>query len=281
MDESDQRIRRSRDVGTFLLVLLLCAAVFVTVLPFLWMLSASVRTQGDLMAHPTTLLPTEFAWENYTEIWRQIPFARQLLNTALFAGTVAVGSVLLDAMAGYALARFAFPGRTAIFVIVLVTLMLPPQVTLVPVYNLLSELGWVDTYQGLIVPRVADAFGIFFMRQFFLALPMDLEDAARIDGSSELRIFTRIMLPLAWPAALTIGLFNLLANWNDLLWPLIVTSDPDMRTLPAGLALFKGEHVTNYGLLMAGSVLALLPMMVAFLFVQRRFVNGIATTGIK
>ncbi|GIF00556.1 sugar ABC transporter permease [Paractinoplanes rishiriensis] len=281
VDESDQRIRRSRDVGTFLLVLLLCAAVFVTVLPFLWMLSASVRTQGDLMAHPTTLLPTEFAWENYTEIWRQIPFARQLLNTALFAGTVAVGSVLLDAMAGYALARFAFPGRTAIFVIVLVTLMLPPQVTLVPVYNLLSELGWVDTYQGLIVPRVADAFGIFFMRQFFLALPMDLEDAARIDGSSELRIFTRIMLPLAWPAALTIGLFNLLANWNDLLWPLIVTSDPDMRTLPAGLALFKGEHVTNYGLLMAGSVLALLPMMVAFLFVQRRFVNGIATTGIK
>lgn len=281
VDESDQRIRRSRDVGTFLLVLLLCAAVFVTVLPFLWMLSASVRTQGDLMAHPTTLLPTEFAWENYTEIWRQIPFARQLLNTALFAGTVAVGSVLLDAMAGYALARFAFPGRTAIFVIVLVTLMLPPQVTLVPVYNLLSELGWVDTYQGLIVPRVADAFGIFFMRQFFLALPKDLEDAARIDGSSELRIFTRIMLPLAWPAALTIGLFNLLANWNDLLWPLIVTSDPDMRTLPAGLALFKGEHVTNYGLLMAGSVLALLPMMVAFLFVQRRFVNGIATTGIK
>jgi multiple sugar transport system permease protein len=279
--ESTRRARPSRDVGTFLLVLLLCAAVFVTALPFLWMLSASLRTQGDLIAHPTTLVPNHFAWENYTQIWREIPFARQLLNTAFFAGTVAVASVLLDAMAGYALARFEFRGRNGIFVIVLATLMLPPQVTLVPVYNLLSDLGWVDTYQGLIVPRIADAFGIFFMRQFFLSLPKDLEDAARIDGASEPRIFARIMLPLAWPAALTIGLFNLLANWNDLLWPLIVTSEPDMRTLPAGLALFKGEHVTNYGLLMAGSVLALLPMMVAFLFVQRRFVEGVATTGIK
>jgi multiple sugar transport system permease protein len=191
------QVRARLDVATFLLVLLLCAAVFVTLLPFLWMLSASVRTQGDLIAHPTTLLPGDFAWENYTEIWRQIPFGRQLLNTTLFAGTVAVASVLLDAMAGYALARFTFPGRNAIFVIVLATLMLPPQVTLVPVYNLLSDLGWIDTYQGLIVPRIADAFGIFFMRQFFLSLPKDLEDAARIDGSSELRIFARIMFP--WP----------------------------------------------------------------------------------
>jgi multiple sugar transport system permease protein len=168
-----------------------------------------------------------------------------------------------------------------VFILIISTLMLPPQVTLIPVYNVLVDLGWVNTFRGLIVPRAADAFGIFFMRQFFLSLPKDLEDAARIDGASELRIFARVMLPLAWPAALTVGLFNLLNNWNDLLWPLVVTTRTEMRTLPAGLALFKGEHVTNYGLLMAGSVLALLPMVAAFLFVQRRFIEGIATTGLK
>lgn len=273
--------RASLNVSRLALVLVLCAAAVLALLPFLWMLSASVRTQGDLIANPTTLLPESLTWDHYVDIWRQIPFGRQLLNTVIFAGGVAVISVLLDSMAGYALARFEFPGRTAIFVGILATLMLPPQVTLVPIYNFLIDLGWVNTYHGLIVPRAADAFGIFFMRQFFLALPKDLEDAARIDGASEVHLFARIMLPLAWPAALTVGLFNLLYNWNDLLWPLIVTSDTEMRTLPAGLALFKGEHVTEYGLLMAGSVLALLPMMVAFLFVQRRFVEGIATTGIK
>ncbi|HEY0239276.1 MAG TPA: carbohydrate ABC transporter permease [Friedmanniella sp.] len=265
----------------FFLVLTLCVAAFVTLLPFLWMLSASLRTRGDLIGNPTTLWPGELTWDHYTAIWTQIPFGRQLLNTVIFAGTVAVVSVLFDSMAGYALARFTFPGRTAVFILVVATLMLPVQVTLIPIYNFLVDLHWVNTYQGLIVPRLADAFGIFFMRQYFLALPKDLEDAARIDGAGELRIFRRVMFPLAVPAVLTIGLFNLLNNWNDLLWPLVVTTQTEMRTLPAGLALFKGEHVTDYGLLMAGSVLALLPMLVAFLAVQRRFIEGIATTGLK
>jgi multiple sugar transport system permease protein len=276
-----RRRRVPREVRQLLVVLLLCGAAAVALLPFVWMLSASVRTQGDLIARPDTLIPERLAWENYREIWRQIPFARQFVNTTIFAGTVAVVSVLLDSLAGYALARFRFRGQTAVFIVIISTLMLPPQVTLVPMYNFLVDLGWVNTFRGLIVPRAADAFGIFFMRQFFLSLPKDLEDAARIDGASELRIFARVMFPLAWPAALTIGLFNMINNWNDLLWPLVVTTRNEMRTLPAGLALFKGEHVTNYGLLMAGSVLTLLPMVVAFLFVQRRFIEGIATTGLK
>jgi multiple sugar transport system permease protein len=273
--------RVPREVRQLLVVLLLCGAAAVALLPFVWMLSASVRTQGDLIARPDTFIPERITWENYREIWRQIPFARQFVNTTIFAGTIAVVSVLLDSLAGYALARFRFRGQTAVFIVIISTLMLPPQVTLVPMYNFLVDLGWVNTFRGLIVPRTADAFGIFFMRQFFLSLPKDLEDAARIDGASELRIFARVMFPLAWPAALTIGLFNLINNWNDLLWPLVVTTRKEMRTLPAGLALFKGEHVTNYGLLMAGSVLTLLPMVVAFLFVQRRFIEGIATTGLK
>lgn len=268
-------------VLSILLAIALALAVAVALLPFTWMLSASFRPRGDLIANPTTLIPGQLTWQNYLAVWQQIPFARQLGNTVVFAGTVAVVSVVLDAMAGYALARFAFRGRGVVLVVVIAMLMLPPQVTLIPIYGVLVDLGWVNTFQGLIVPRAADAFGIFFMRQFFLALPTDLEDAGRVDGASELRIFARVMLPLTWPAMLTIGLFNLLNNWNDLLWPLVVTTQTEMRTLPAGLALFKGEHVSDYGLLMAGSVLALLPMLVLFLVVQRRFIEGIATTGIK
>jgi multiple sugar transport system permease protein len=277
-------LRRARSRGSLRRVLLyvaLCGVALVMLLPFFWMLSASVRTQGDLTAHPATLWPTHWYWSNYVNIWKQIPFGRQLLNTAVFAGSVAVISVLIDSMAGYALARFDFRGRNLAFVLIIMTMMLPIQVTLIPIFRLLIDLHWIDTYQGLIVPRTADAFGIFLMRQFFFALPKDLEDAARVDGASEFRIWWQVMMPLALPAVLTLGLFNMLANWNDLLWPLIVTTDIRMETLPAGLALFKGQHVTEYGLLMAGSVLALLPMVIAFLFVQRRFIEGIATTGIK
>lgn len=259
--------------------LLLVSVLFL--IPFIWMLSASLRTQGDLLANPMTLWPQQFTWDNYLDVWQRIPFGRQLLNTTVYAGVVTLVSVTLDSMAGYAFARFEFPGRGVLFVLVLVTLMLPIQVTLIPVFQLLTDLGWINTLPGLIVPRIADAFGIFFMRQFFLLLPTDLEDAGRLDGVSEFGIWRRIMLPLAWPAVLTLGLFNLLYNWNDLLWPLVVTTDERMRTLPAGLALFKGQHSAEYGLLMAGAILALLPMVVAFLLVQRRFIEGIATTGLK
>lgn len=279
---ADRLRRRARSplAGAALVATLaLISVLFMT--PFLWMLSASFRTQGDLLGNPMTLWPQQFTLDNYLDVWQRIPFGRQFVNTAVFAGLVSVVSVTLDSMAGYAFARFEFPGRGVLFVTVLVTLMLPIQVTLIPMFQLLSDLGWINSLQGLVVPRIADAFGIFFMRQFFLSLPRDLEDAGRLDGVSEFGIWRRIMMPLAWPAVLTLGLFNLLYNWNDLLWPLVVTTDERMRTLPAGLALFKGQHSAEYGLLMAGAILALLPMVVAFLLVQRRFIEGIATTGLK
>jgi multiple sugar transport system permease protein len=272
---------RTHRISTWLIVLLLAAISFFVLLPMFWMVSASFRPQGDIAAHPGTLWPTVFTLDNYVHVWERIPLAQQFLNSVAFAGTVTVVSVLIDSMAGYALARFDFRGRGIVFIVIIATLIIPVQVTFIPVYNLLVDLHWINTFQGLVVPRIADAFGIFFMRQFFLALPKDLEDAARIDGASELRIYARIMLPLAGPAILTIGIFNLLANWNDLLWPLLVTTNDAMRTLPAGLALFKGQHSTDYGLLMAGAMIALLPMIVAFLIVQRRFITGIATTGLK
>lgn len=268
-------------LGIILTVVGLAIISVVIILPFIWMVSTSFRTQADFDGNPLSLIPSTLTNQNYINIWSQIPFGRQLLNTLIYAGTVTVFSVTFDSMAGYAFARFDFPGKGILFVVVLATLMVPIQVTFIPLYSMLVNLGWINTFHGLIIPRVADAFGIFFFRQFFIGLPKDLEDAARIDGAGELRIYARIMVPLAGPAVLTIALFNLIANWNDLLWPLMVTTSTDMQTLPAGLALFRGQHVSDYGLLMAGSVLALLPMIIAFFLIQRRFIEGIATSGLK
>lgn len=275
-----RKARRQRWTTVAIVVVMFAVSAFF-LLPFAWMLTASVRTEGSLLADPATLWPTVFTLDNYSEIWRRIPFGRQLLNTVVFAGIVTVVSVTFNSMAGYALARFDFPGKNAAFLVLILTLMVPIEVTFVPLYNIISNFGWIDTYQGLIVPRLASAFGIFLMRQFFIALPKDLEDAARIDGASEIRIFLRIMWPLAKPAVLTLGMFSLLRNWNDLLWPLMVITDQQMLTLPPGLAMFKGDNLTEFGLLMAGSVVALIPMVIAFLLVQRSFIEGVATTGMK
>lgn len=250
-------------------------------LPVIWMIAASLRPDSDIAGFPPTLWPRVWTVDNYLNVFERIPFARLYLNSIAFAGTVTVVSLTLDAMAGYALARFTFRGSTAVFVSIMVLLMLPFQVTLVPLYEFMQQLGLVNTLPGLVVPRMTSAFGIFFMRQFFLSLPRDLEDAARVDGASEWRIFRQIMAPLAGPALLTLGLFHFQGNWNDLLWPLIMTNSIENATLPAGLALFAGAQSTQYGLMMAGSVLALLPVVCMFLLVQKSFVEGIATTGIK
>ncbi|TDC48036.1 carbohydrate ABC transporter permease [Jiangella ureilytica] len=268
-------------VGTLLSLFVVSAAAVVALLPLVWLLTASIRTQGDLTGNPSTIIPSEVTLQNYVDIWSMIPFGRQFLNTTIFALTVACVSVVIDSMAAYALARFRFRGRTFVFVALIASLLVPIQVTFVPVYNLLVDLGWINTLHGLIIPRIADAFGIFFLRQFFLAMPRDLEDAARIDGAGEFQIFRRIMFPLAGPALVTIFIFNLVNNWNDLLWPLMVMPDQDTTTLPAGLSMFRGQYTVDYGPLMAGATLALIPMIIAFIVVQRRFIESIATTGIK
>lgn len=261
--------------------LVLGFVAFVVLLPFIWTLLTSFKLETDIVQYPPELFPRSLTLEHYSDIWHRIPYARLLLNTLIFAGGVTIVSLIFDSLTAYALARLEFPGRDVLFLAILVTMMLPFQVTLIPLFSLLTQLDWINTHQGLIVPRATNAFGIFFLRQFFISIPRDLEDAARVDGASEFRIYRQIVMPLALPALLTLGLFHFMYNWNDLLWPLIVTTDTSMQTLPAGLALFMGEHVVEYGLLMAGSILALLPMIVMFLLVQRKFVEGIATTGIK
>jgi multiple sugar transport system permease protein len=276
-ERPDLAIRLLR-ITTFLV---LCLVAFVILLPFIWTLLTSLKLEADIVRFPPQLFPRSFTFHHYVDIWHRIPFARLFLNTLIFAGGVTIISLIFDSMTAYALARLHFPGRDVLFLLVLVTMMLPFQVTLIPLFSLLSDLNWINTHQGLIVPRATNAFGIFFLRQFFLSIPRDLEDAARIDGASEFRIYRQMILPLAVPALLTLGLFHFMYNWNDLLWPLIVTTETSMQTLPAGLALFMGEHVVEYGLLMAGSILALLPMIVMFLMIQKKFVEGIATTGFK
>ncbi|SHF65948.1 carbohydrate ABC transporter membrane protein 2, CUT1 family [Jatrophihabitans endophyticus] len=259
----------------------LSVAAFLVLLPVIWMILTSFKPEGTITSHPSQLFPTQWTFQNYRDVLDAIPFARQFGNTLVFAGTVTAFSLLFDSMTAYALARLEFPGKRVLFAAVLLFLMLPIQITLIPVYQLVANLDLVNTFPGLIIPRATNAFGIFFLRQFFLGIPRDLSEAARIDGAGEFRIYWTIVMPLARPALLTLGLFHFMFNWNDLLWPLIISTSSDMQTLPAGLALFTGEHVVQYGLLMAGATMAMLPMLLAFVVVQRKFIQGIATTGLK
>jgi multiple sugar transport system permease protein len=262
-------------------VIVLAAIALVIVFPFIWMLFTSFKPEAQIAQYPPRLFPTTWTLENYVNVWSRIPFARLLLNSIILAGGVTAISLFLDAMAAYALARLDFPGRDAIFIVILIALMLPFQVMFIPLFVVVHDLGMLDSYSGLIVPRATNAFGIFLLRQFFMTLPRELDEVARIDGTSEWGIFWKIILPLSGPALATLAVFHFMYNWNDFLWPLLITSSTEMRTLPAGLALFVGQHVVEYGVVMAGAVLTLLPLLVAFLFAQRYFIQGIAMSGIK
>jgi multiple sugar transport system permease protein len=266
---------------TYLLSLSVLLISLAMLLPLVWMLFTSLKPESEIVQFPPRLFPQHITFQHYLDVWDRIPFARLYVNTIIFAGGVTILSLIFDSMTAYALARLQFRGSNVVFIFILVMLMMPFQVTLIPLYDLLANLGWTDTLHGLIVPRATNAFGIFFLRQFFLSLPKDLEEAARVDGAGEFRIYSRIVMPLAGPALLTLGLFHFMYNWNDLLWPLLINQAPERQTLPSGLAQFMGQHVVEYGLLMAAAVLALLPVIVFFLLIQRRFVEGVATTGIK
>lgn len=236
----------------------------------------------EVNAYPPTLVPAEWTLANLERIFSELPFARLALNSLIFAGGVTIFALIFDSLAAYALARIDFRGRRVLLIAIIASLMIPFQATLIPVYQLVAELGWINTYAGLIAPRAADAFGIFLLRQFFLALPRDLDNAARIDGAGEFRIFRSIVLPNAVPALMTLGIFTFVNNWNDLLWPLVFTNQAEMGTITSGLTLLTGPGgIIPYGVMMAGSLLAVLPLVIGFLFVQRRFIDNIATTGLK
>ncbi|GAB3613135.1 carbohydrate ABC transporter permease [Humibacter ginsengisoli] len=270
-----------RPAGVALKWVYLGIGLVLALAPFVWMISGSFRSEADLYQNPASLFPTSLTLHGYIGVWQQLPFLRLLLNSFVFAGVTTALTILFDSMCAYALARLNFVGRNVCFVIVIATLMVPFQVTLIPVFIQLFHLGWLNTYQGLIVPRATSAFGIFLFRQFFMSIPRDLDEAARIDGAGHWRIYWRVILPLAKPAIATVAILNFTNLWNDLLWPLVITSSNDMLTLPAGLTLFGGQHVTDHAILLAGATISLLPIAIGFFFAQKYFVAGVATTGLK
>ena len=258
----------------------LTAAAALAVLPFLWMITTSLRPLIDVISKPFGL-PLPPLWSNYLAVFDTIPFGRSYLNTLFVALARTAGVVLTSSMAAYAFARLHFRGRDALFAVYLATMMIPSQVTMIPTFILMRLLGWRDTYQALIVPQLASAFGTFLLRQFFLTLPTSLEEAAVIDGCSPLGIFRHVILPLGKPALSTLAVFTFLGAWNDFMWPLIMTDSPELAVLSVALSYLQQTSHTDWPLLMAGAVMALLPVLAVYVAAQRTFVEGIALTGIK
>ena len=255
--------------------------MLVIAFPFLWLIISSFKHEKDIISFPPRIFADSYTLDNYIKVWTTIPLLDYIKNTVIFAGGTVITSVFFDSLAGYAFARMRFKGKSVLFYFVLLTMMIPFQVFMIPLFIEVNLLGMLDTYAGLIIPRMTTAFGIFMMRSFFITLPDSLEEAARIDGLSEFNIFLKIMLPLSKPTLLSLGIFTLMNSWNDLLYPLILTSSSKMRTLPAGLALFTGQNISFYGPVMAGTVISMLPLLVVYIFAQKYFVQGTAMSGMK
>lgn len=250
------------------------------VLPFVWEVLTSLKTFTDSTKVPPVWIPT-FEWSNFAKIFEQTPFLDQFWNSVVMTVIRTLGQLMFCSMAAYAFARLRFPGRNAIFLVLLSVLMVPGELFLVPQYQIIQGLGWLDTLPGLVGPGVFSAFGTFMLRQFFLGLPSEIEEAARIDGAHPLRIFWSVMLPLARPGLMALGVLTVMWSWKDLMWPLIVTTTPAQMPLSAGLSSLQQEHLNEFPVLMAGSLLASLPMIVLFVVMQRQIIQGIAFTGSK
>jgi len=277
---SRRRLTAAITRALFFAAMLLVALLIL--LPIVIIVFTAFKPVAEVNAFPPTLVPGAWTLDNFTRIFTDLPFARLILNSFVFAGGVTLFALMFDSLAAYVLARVDFRGSRVLLIAIIASLMVPFQATLIPVYQLVADLGWINSYTGLIAPRAADAFGIFFLRQFFLALPRDLDNAARIDGASELRIFRSIVLPNAVPALVTLGIYTFVNNWNDLLWPLVLTTDQQMGTITSGLTMLTGPNgIIPYGVMMAGSLIALAPLAILFLVLQRRFIQSVAATGLK
>jgi len=254
---------------------------FVMVFPFLWEFLTSLKTLGESTSVPPVIFPSVWRWNNYERVFEAIPFAQQFLNTVLITLGRVAGQLLFCSLAAYAFARLTFRGRNIVFVLFLSILMVPTQLYVIPQYQIMESLGWLNSLKALIVPGLFSAFGVFLLRQFFLALPNELEDAARVDGCNPIQTYWHVMLPLIRPGLIALGVLTTIWSWNDLLWPLIVNTDPEKMPLSAGLASLQGQRLTDFPVLMAGALLASIPMIILFTVMQRHFIASIATTGMK
>jgi multiple sugar transport system permease protein len=267
--------------GTILAFCTLVAVACVTLLPFYWMFSSSLRTMENMFSIPIQWIPDPINWMSYVLAWQAQDFTRYFFNSVLVAVAITLGNLLLCSLAGYSLTKFRYRGRGLCFILILSTMMLPLEVTMVPLFLIIKRLDWANSYQGLIVPFLVDGFGVFLMRQYMLSIPQDLIDAARIDGASELRILWMIVIPLCKPALVALAVFTFREAWDMYIWPLIIITKDSLRTLPLGISLFMSSYGTSWDQLMAIAVLGTLPMILLFFFLQRAFIQGIAATGLK
>ncbi|CAG9620536.1 carbohydrate ABC transporter permease [Sutcliffiella rhizosphaerae] len=270
------------NIGKTLLYGILGIYAIVTLVPFIWAVSSSFKTLEEIVSGSLNFIPKNFTFENYKQIFlEQELFPRWLLNSVVIAVAGTSLNLLFNSMAGYALARLSFPGRKTLFIIILAVLMIPAQVTMIPNYLILRELGWLNSYQGMIVPAMINATFIFMMRQFFINFPKELEEAAEMDGLCRFGTFFKIVLPLAKPALAAQAIFVFMGFWNDFMRPLIILSDPSMFTLPLGLNTFKGQYISYWNYIMAASMVFTLPVLLIYGFFNRYFIKGISFTGGK
>ncbi len=269
-------------IGKVVLYIVLSLGAVVMVLPFLWTILSSLKNMGQTFAVPPKILPDPFVWENYPESLQALPFGRAYFNSFYIAAVVVVIQLLTASMAGYAFAKLKFRGHNVIFMLFLATMMIPSQVTMIPLFIIMRNLGLLGTHMSLILPAALfNAFGVFLMRQFIAALPNELEEAAIIDGARVPSIFFKIVLPLVKPSLAAFGIFVFLGQWNNFLYPLIFLNKTESFTVPLLLNFFKGTYATDYPLLMAGTVISILPVLVVYMFFQKQIIQGIAVTGMK
>ncbi|MFT8871872.1 MAG: carbohydrate ABC transporter permease [Sporolactobacillus sp.] len=261
--------------------IMLIAGSLCMLLPFIWMISTSLKAPNEVMTLPPVWIPHPTVWRNYLDAWHTAPFARYLFNSIFVAAVSTLGVLITTILASYAFSQIRFWGRDVLFAVLLGTMMVPGEILLIPNFVTLVKFGWIDHYEALTVPWMASMFAIFLLRQFFLSIPKELSQAAKIDGCSDFKFLWLVMVPLSKPALITIALLQIIGSWNSFLWPLIVTNSVGMRTLPVGLMAFSSEAGTEYNLLMAAATMVVLPMIILYLILQKYVIEGVTRAGIK
>lgn len=274
-------LRIGKGLSRGLLYILLILGGLVMIVPFAWMISTSLKSGQYVLSMPPQLIPNPATLDSYRRIFELYPIGRMLFNSLFVAGLVTMGQLVTCSMAAYAFARLKFRGHNFVFLLYLATLMVPFQVTITPLFIMMRIFGWINTYQGLILPGVFSAFGTFMLRQAFMTIPTEYEEAAYMDGASPLAIFLKIILPLSKPALATLSVFAFMGSWNSFMWPLFIVREETLMTLPVGLATLQGRWLTEWNLVMAGAVITVLPMLLLYLFAQKYLVQGYVMSGLK
>ena len=273
---------RGRLKGANLFVwLVLLVGALVVAFSLYWMFATAVRPKKEIFGGGLDLMPSTFVWSNFSDAWNKLPWDQFYINSIAIAAIAVPVTVFINLLAGYTFAKYKFPGRDILFLLMISTLMIPIQVIMVPEFLIVAKLGWVNTWWGVLVPRAAEAFGLFMVRQFMVSIPDELIEAARLDGAGEFTIFRRVVLPLSWPVIAVLSIFTFMWRWNDFAWPLVVLQEQSSYTVPLGLSLMQGQYFTDWTGLMSMSLLSIIPMMLVFVFFQRYFIQGIASTGLK